>query len=97
MKKLFRFMWDMRGGRVESVFVAEQKEVDAALDKEVCFGEVLGKHSEIKGVLESDDFEVLSEDQDLITKLAVVTGNTISGYNPLSYLADKEEGDENDI
>ena len=54
--------------------------------KEIYFGEVLGKHSEIFSPLEENDLTVITDDQGFIDKLIEIIGsNTISGYNPLDY------------
>lgn len=72
---LWRFHWDC--GRHGSV---EVEEVDAAIGKEVYFGEILGKHSEVYGIIEDGEIEIISDDP-LIVKNA-----TESGYDPLDYL-----------
>ena len=41
MNKLYRFSWSFRGGDIESLFVATDKELEGALGKDVYFGEVL--------------------------------------------------------
>lgn len=81
-------MWT-RGGSVESIFVATQEQIDSIIGKRVYFGEILGKHSEVIGDLESCEFEVLSEDQDFIEKFEKIIGDT--GHNPISYLRDQEQ------
>ena len=94
MKKLLvHFQWYVRRmGIVESLFICTQEEIDNAIGKEIYFGEILGKHSEIYGTLDKDDITVKSEDQDLIDKLQDITGSTtISGHNPLSYFREEEE------
>lgn len=88
MKKLYRFWWSCgRMGTVEGLFVAEDTHVVENIGKEVYFGEILGKHSDIYGVLQLKDLEIISEDQEKISWLVEVLGNeTISGYNPLKYI-----------
>ena len=56
-------------GMVESLFVAEKDLVESWIGKDVDFGEALGKHSEVEGTAERDDFTIISEDQSLIGKL----------------------------
>ncbi len=87
MKKLlYRFYWDRgRGGDIHGLFVATQEEVLAALGKQVNFGSVLGKHSEVYGDLESKDLEVLSDDQVFIALFEEAVGKS-HGYNPMDYL-----------
>lgn len=85
MKKLYRFFWDCgRQGEVNGIFVAEEENIKESLGKEVYFGEILGKHSEICGELSEEDFEVLTDDQEFIKKFQEF--GCASGYNPLSYL-----------
>jgi hypothetical protein len=94
-KLLVKFEWDVRRmGTVEGLFVTTQEEIDAAIGKEIYFGEILGKHSEISGTLDKEDITVVSEDQDFIEKLIQLLGYKISGYCPFDYFAEGEEEDE---
>jgi len=94
MLKLYSFDWDCgRMGDLEGIFVAEESDVNNVLGKEIYFGEVLGKHSEISGEIVDGDIKVIDEDQQFITKLLNVfgleeDGGTLSGHNPLDYLED---------
>mgnify|MGYP001247256071 CR=1 FL=1 len=102
MNKLYRFSWSFRGGDIESLFVATDKELEEALGKDVYFGEVLGKHSEIFGTLEKEDLTFLSEDQSKISWLVETVGSkSICGLSPLEHLSDVEEefedGEDKDI
>lgn len=91
MKKLFRFYWDCgRSGDIESVFVADQAEVDEIIGKYIYFGEVLGKHSEVRGTIEENDITVLTDDQDFIEK-AEKYGISSCGPNPLEYYEMSQE------
>ncbi len=86
MEKLWKFNWYMgRGGDVEGVFVATQEEIDEAVGKNVYFGEICGKHSEVQGTLEAKD---LTEITDEATVIAIVKEHLDGGmgYNPLSYV-----------
>jgi len=95
MKNLYQFYWDCgRMGSVEGLFVADDKAVDKAYNKRVYLGEVLGKHSEISGVLKQDDITLVSDDQSKITWLVSLLGENISGFNPLEYMDDYEDEDE---
>lgn len=95
MNKLYRFSWSFCGGDIESLFVTTEKELEAALGKDVYFGEVLGKHSEIFGTLEKEDLTLLSEDQTKISWLVETVGSkSICGLNPLEHLSDCEEDSE---
>lgn len=87
MKKLYRFRWDCRRmGNVEGTFVTDEYVVDRAIGRQIYFGEILGKHSEVYGILATSDLTVLSEDQVFIEKF--VDLKCSSGYNPLDYLGD---------
>lgn len=94
MRKLYRFNWDCgRNGDVEGVFIQDEATILGAMGKTVQFGEILGKHSDVHGVLDAEDLEVLSEDQAFISKLEeVVGGPSISGYNPLDYIDNVNQG-----
>lgn len=97
MKKLYAFCWDVgRMGEVEGLFIADEEKVKESIGKEVYFGEILGKHSEIYGELGEDDLEIKSEDQDFINKIGELLGDNISGYNPLNFIDDTEYFDEED-
>ena len=96
-KAIYKFLWDCsRSGCVESLFVATTEEVQAAMDKEVYFGEILGKHSEVHGVLSAEDLTVVTDDQEFIAKFEQILGDGFStGHNPLDYIDyTKEEEDE---
>ena len=95
-KVIARFHWDCgRMGDVEGLFTADVAGLESAYGKEVYFGEILGKHSEVHGTLDREDITVVSDDQDFIAKFeAIVGAGTISGYNPLDYLGEDEEEDE---
>lgn len=78
---LWKFYWYYgRQGEVEGVFKATREEINKAIGNEVYFGEILGKHSEVGGVLEENDFELLSDNS------LYVINATESGYNPLEYI-----------
>jgi hypothetical protein len=86
MRKLYRFDWSRgRNGSVTGVFVADQAEIEQAIGKQVCLGEVLGKHSNVQGTLENKDLTPLTGDLDFIEK-AISYGLVPTGYNPLRYL-----------
>jgi len=94
MRKLYKFYWDCgRMGCLESLFVADEKDIKRIMGKEIYFGEVLGKHSEICGEIEECDITIKSEDPEFIDKLVEIIGDTtISGHNPISYYDSSLEG-----
>lgn len=84
-----------RMGMLDGIFIADDEIVDEIIstEREIYFGEVLGKHSEIYGPIDADEIVIKSEDQELIAKLEELFGETLSGYNPVEiYLEQKEEG-----
>jgi hypothetical protein len=92
-KGIYKFYWNCgRMGDLSSVFVAAADAVAAAIGKEVYFGEVLGKHSEVGGTLAAEDITLASDDPSAVS---VVESLKLSvGLNPLSYLSDSDEEDE---
>ena len=89
MKKVYKFYWDCyRSGDVRGVFIADDEDVKKAIGSKVYFGEILGKHSEIYGILEEKDLTILTDDQEFIKKAEEF--NMCSGYNPLHYLPEEE-------
>jgi hypothetical protein len=87
MKKLYKFYWDCgRQGDVEGMFIAEENEVQNAIGKEVYFGEILGKHSEVYGTIEEGDIAEIQVSETTIKEIEQIIGSTISGYNPLNYI-----------
>lgn len=78
---LWEFYWDCgRMGNVKGVLKATQEEVDDAIGKEVYFGEILDKHSEVYGTLGKGDLKLISDNP------VEVANARESGYNPLEYL-----------
>jgi hypothetical protein len=90
---LYRFRWDVgRMGDVEGLFIESEDVVKANLGKRVYFGEILGKHSEIYGVFDEGDLDLLSKDEAFLKQLYETVGSkTISGYNPLEYINDDDD------
>lgn len=90
-KYLWKFCWDTRReGSVEGLFVATEQEMSGLIGKDVYFGEILGKHSEVCGTMEWEDVEKINLNDETIEKVSSVLGNTWSGYNPFEYLPDDE-------
>lgn len=86
---LWRFSWDVgRMGDLDSVFTATREEVEGLYGRYIEFGEVLGKHSDVQGTLEAEEFEVLSEDPALVELFRKHVGST--GHNPFNYLEEED-------
>ena len=96
MRKLFKFELDYgRMGFVDGLFIAEETDVQNAMGKEVYFGEILGKYSEVYCELDSSNVRAISDDQEKIEWIRSLVGfDTISGYNPLEYIYKEESEDE---
>ena len=61
------------------------------------FGEILGKHSEVYGELSEGDFELKTNDQEFIEKFEdIFRENYSQGYNPLEYLSEEDENEEDE-
>lgn len=87
MKYLWRFYWDCgRQGNLEGLFVATENEIKEVIGKDVYFGEVLGKHSEIYGTIEENDIKKIDLDYKTVEKVEKVLGDTWSGFNPFEYV-----------
>lgn len=98
---IIAWRWDCgRMGDLECLMTVDRKGQDL-IDKliadktEIYFGEVLGKHSEIRGTLNADEFAPRAAGDDAETIDRVLSGGkpfpdcgwrTLTGDNPLDYL-----------
>ena len=89
---LVRFSQDFgRMGDLEGLFTCTQEEYQGLIGSTVCFGEALGKHSDVMCDLSEFNLIVVSDDSAKIAIIEELIGvGTISGYNPLEYM--DEEG-----
>lgn len=87
MKKLYEFYHGCgRMGELEGLFIAEERDIEKIIGKEIYFGEVLGKHSEIIIDIDKIDIVVKTDDQEFIAFAEKYIGKgTLSGHNPLDY------------
>lgn len=91
MKGIYKFSWNCgRQGDVEGCFVATEESVKEATGKDVYFGEILGKHSDVYGTLEESEIKLITTDPSAVALFEKYDLN--SGYNPLEYL-DEEDGE----
>ena len=96
-KKIYKLEWDFgRMGSLEGVFVADSDDIKKLLENEteIYFGEVLGKHSEVFGVIKSKHLTEVTDDEkfiDLFEKYGLE-----SGYNPFDYLNESEDDYEDE-
>lgn len=87
---LFKFEWNCgRCGTLTGIFESDKETVAKLIGREVYFGEVLGKHSEVQGEIKQDEIRCLTEDEDFILK-AKELGLVPMGINPLEYLKDED-------
>ena len=95
MNYLWKFFWDChRQGSVRGLFVATEEEVKSIIGKSVYFGEILGKHSEVYGVIEDGEITKVDLDSETVDKVSKILGTTWSGYNPLNYLSEDDDYSE---
>lgn len=97
MTKLILVRYEVDFGRMGDLyglFVTTLPQLQATYGKNVYWGEVLGKHSEVEHELDQSDYTIISDDQSFLKKLVEILGNDISGFNPITRLA--EYGDEDD-
>lgn len=92
---IYKFHWDCgRQGSVDGCFVADDSEVEKAIGKEVYFGEILGKHSEIYGTLEESDIELSTTDPEEVELFEAF--ELASGYNPLEYISEEDSEEDSE-
>ena len=88
------FKMNLRGGRqgdLQGIFIADKQEVDNLITskKEIYFGEVLGKHSEVVAYLTHDEIKMVSDNPSVVGLFQEL--NMQCGYNPFSYI--EEDGE----
>lgn len=94
MENYYEFKWDCgRGGNVNGRFLAKPEEVEKIIGTEVYFGEILGKHSEVYGIIEKGEITLVTDDQDFIKRAEELKVNLCSGYNPFHYVKCTKCGD----
>lgn len=99
MKGIYTYYQDYgRSGELSGIFVADSEDIAKLVGKDIYFGEILGKHSEVTARIGEGDIELKVEDQDFIARFEAIFGeNYESGVNPLSYYdPDRYEEDEED-
>ena len=90
--KLWKFEWDCgRNGQLSGLFIATDVEVQSIFGEEVYFGEVLGKHSEISGMIEEREITLVTDDSYVIDVLYAECGKSVFGYNPFDYWEKESE------
>lgn len=95
MKAIYRLNFDAgRMGSLAGIFVSEKQTMEKliASGKDVEFGEVLGKHSEISGPIEAGDIEFISDDPAVVEMFE--KHNMATGYDPFDYITDEMDEDD---
>lgn len=83
-KILVKFFWEFdQLGEVKGIFVTTRAALENSYGRRASFGDILGEHSEVSGVLKESDFSIVTDDQDFIQKFEQYIG-TSQGYNPLA-------------
>lgn len=97
MKVLVKIKIDCgRCGNLKGTIICEEKELDAIDGKDIHFGEVMGKHSDVIACFSKSNCEIISKDQEKIDWLYGLVGATVGGLNPLHYDVVEEEWDDED-
>lgn len=93
MKAIYKFEADYgRHGSLSGVFSCEKEEIKRLIGKEIYFGEVLGKHSEVIITLEKKHLTQVTTDENFIELFDKY--GLDNGFNPLNYY--EEEMEEED-
>lgn len=94
MLGIYKFNCSFRGGDLFGIFEADDKEIELllSLNKQIYFGEVLGKHSEVIVTLDNDDITLVTKDPEAVCNF--VEYNMEGGINPFDYYIDVEGEEE---
>lgn len=84
MKKLWKFKWYSNYAFIGGLFKATDEQVENIIGKEVYFGEIEGKHSNVYGTIEKQEIELVSDNP------IVVESVPEFGYNPFAYIESEE-------
>lgn len=88
-KGLYKFNFDCgRMGELNGIFIADSKDVESVIGKEVYFGEVLGKHSDIYGTIDEGEIKLITDDPEIVSLME--ENNISTGFNPLDYVEESE-------
>lgn len=82
MKKLWRFEWCSDYGNLTGLFKATDAEVENLLGKQVYFGDVEGKYSEVYGTIEKGEITLESDNPVVVEAINPI------GLNPLEYIVE---------
>jgi len=94
MKYLYKFYENCgRMGSLDGIFVADEKDIEKMIGKNVYLGEVLGKHSDVDIDITDKSFTKQELDSETIEKVCKLLGETWSGYNPIAIYKENREID----
>lgn len=98
MKGIYKYYQDFgRMGYLSGVFVATADEIEDIIGKEIYFGEVLGKHSEVASTMKEEYFTLVTTNEEFVKMFEdydLSTGtNPFDDYNEEDY-DDEDEDDE---
>ena len=89
MRAIYRMHIDCgRQGELTGIFTALKEDVDRLIKSGVSveFGEVLGKHSDVRGRMTEEHFTLVTEDQNVVGMFEEYDFS--SGYSPFDYVDD---------
>ena len=86
-----------RMGQLDGVLISTQEKVDKLIESKIVvyFGDVLGKHSEIRGEIERKDITMITDNEEVVR--IVEKYELTSGFNPFEYTAIDFEMDGCDV
>lgn len=64
---------------------SKEKEIKNLIGKEINFGEILGKYSEVSEVIKHEHIGIVSEDQEFLKDVKKKKIKLEFGYNPFKY------------
>jgi hypothetical protein len=96
MRTIYKFHVDCgRMGDLDGVFSADSEDVEKLLNREVFFGEVLGKHSDISEVIDEENLTAITTNAEFIELFDKY--ELSNGFNPFDYIEyDNDDIDEED-
>ncbi len=89
MKTIYKFEVDYgRHGSLSGIFSCEKEEIESLIGKEIHFGDVLGKHSEVILILQKEHLTEVTNDEKFVELFDEY--NLQKGFNPLDYHSQEE-------
>jgi hypothetical protein len=81
-----------RSADIEGIFVATDEEIAGVIGKEVDFGEIAGKHSEVVIDIGQSNIRLVSDAPDFVEQFELL--DCACGINPLDYYEPDEEDED---